>query len=128
MDSEDEAFNSVMWRYRDCIKNSKSMFAQSYCSHKQLFKKTALEQIQFCKEETGEDWNDIEDPYKYGIFIKKENYEKEVDITMTGKMSEMREKIKNTPRTVIRSRIISLTKSAFDYSKENVNFVMRKIK
>jgi len=65
--SKEEAYNSVMWRCRDAEKNSKNVFAQSYCSHKSLHKKTSQEQIDFCKESTGIDWDTISDKYKFGI-------------------------------------------------------------
>ena len=104
-----EAFNSVLWRYHDCIKNSKSMVAQTYCSHKSLNKKSGEEQIRFCLETTGEDYNNIEERYKSGIFIKKEKYMKDTEHGM-----------------IERGRIISITKKDFKYSKENVEFIMTK--
>lgn len=77
--SVEEAFNVFMWRSRDCIKNSKSMFAQAYVSHKELQKKNGEEQIEYCLEKTGNDWNQIEERFKYGILIKKELYEKPIE-------------------------------------------------
>lgn len=73
--SREEAFNVFMWRSRDCIKNSKSMVAQAYVPHKELQKKNGEEQIAYCLEKTGKDWNLIEDRFKYGVLIKKELYE-----------------------------------------------------
>lgn len=70
-----EAYNALLWRVRDCVKNSKSAFAQTYCSHTSLQNLTSQEQIEFCKKETGKDWDLIENKYKYGIFLKKEKYQ-----------------------------------------------------
>jgi len=71
---ESEVFNSILWRYRDCIRNSKSAFAGTYCNHKNLMNKNSDERIEFCLIKTDKDWNLINNKYKYGIFIKKEEY------------------------------------------------------
>ena len=78
--TKDEVINSFLWRYRDCIKNSKSMFAQAHCSHKSLLNKNGEEQIAYCLETTGNDWNVIKPSYKFGTFIKKEEYKKFVSL------------------------------------------------
>ena len=59
-------------RKRDAIRNSKSMFARAFASHNELLNKFAEEQIQYVKEKYNKDWNDIDDKFKYGTFIKKE--------------------------------------------------------
>jgi len=76
--SDEEAFNAFMFRNRDAEKNSRSMYASTFCSHKELQNKTGLEQVQYCKEKTGKNWDDISDAFKYGIFVKKERYLKPV--------------------------------------------------
>lgn len=78
--STEEVVNTFIWRARDCVKNSKETFAQAYCSHKELQNKNSEEQIQYTLENYNADWNIIEDKYKYGILIKKELYQKEIDI------------------------------------------------
>lgn len=118
VDSSEEAFNSVLWRIRDAEKNSRSMFAQSFCSHKELQGKTGLEQVEFCKEKTGKDWNDIDDKYKYGVLVKKELYTKDVT---SDHPNAMKQKI------VQRSRMISWAQH-LTYSDDNVKLIMRKYK
>lgn len=78
--STEEIANVFIWRARDCIKNSKGAFAQAYCSHKELQNKNSEEQIQYTLEKHNQDWNEIEDKYKYGVLIKKELFQKEIDI------------------------------------------------
>ena len=78
--SIEEVTNVFIWRARDCIKNSKGAFAQAYCSHKELQNKNSEEQIQYTVEKHNQDWNLIEDKYKYGVLIKKELFQKEIDI------------------------------------------------
>jgi len=119
VDSDEEAFNSIMWRSRDNTKNSKSGFAQAYCSHKQLQNLSSQEQIDFCFETTGKDWNTIEDRYKYGLIIKKEKYIKKVEPNAFSERSEVSE--------VIRTRVVSISKPLDKFSKENVDFVMSKV-
>ena len=116
--SDEEAFNSVLWRVRDCIKNSKSVYAQTYCSHKQLQGLTGQEQVQYCKEKTGNDWEEVEDRYKYGILVKRQYYIKEVDANIPGVYM---------PEKVQRSEIVSWSQHLV-YSDENVKMVMSKVK
>jgi tRNA(His) guanylyltransferase len=85
----EEAFNVFMWRSRDCIKNSKSMMAQAYIPHRELQGKNGEEQIEYCLEKTGKDWNHIEDRFKYGVLIKKELYNKEIGEGKTCKRSRL---------------------------------------
>jgi tRNA(His) 5'-end guanylyltransferase len=114
--SDEEAFNAVMWRVRDAEKNSRSMFAQTFCSHKELQNKTGLEQVQFCKEKTGKDWELIEDRFKYGILVKKEKYLKPVS---GGSMDYAQNEF------VERSRIKTYSEKLI-FSDEAVNKIMRK--
>ena len=107
-----EAFNTVMWRVRDCIKNSKSMFAQAYCSHKSLLNKNGEEQIIFCLETTCNDWNTIHDKVKYGVLIKKESFIKVI----------------SPNETVKRTKIVSWSEPLTTFSIENVNIITKKLK
>jgi len=117
--SKEEAFNSIMWRIRDAEKNSRSMFAQTYCSHKSLLGKNGLEQVEYCKETTGKDWEEVEDKYKYGILVKKEKYLKPIsEGTMDYAQNDF----------VERSRIISWAEKITTFSGEKVEMVVRKYK
>ena len=124
VDSDEEAFNSVLWRIRDAEKNSRSMFAQTYISHKKLQKLTGLEQVELCKEKTGNDWHLVDDRYKYGILVKKENYTK---TSITPEHFIKGERIPEEETTVQRSRVTSWAQS-MTYSDENVKLIMGKIK
>jgi len=115
----DVIFNSVMWRIRDCVKNSVSMHSQSYCSHKELQNKNGKEQREYTLEKTGEDWNEIDDRYKYGILVKKEIYLKPVD---GGSMDYSQNEFVERSRTVVFSENLST------FSDESVQLIMRKYK
>ena len=69
--TKEEATNSIIWRSRDAIKNSKGMFAHAYCSHKSLLNLNSQEQIDFCKETTGNDWELAPEASKFGTLVKK---------------------------------------------------------
>ena len=114
--TKEDVFNVVCWRYRDTIKNSKSMFAQAYCSHKSLLNKNGKEQIEYCLETSGKDWNESEDRFKYGIFVKKEKFLKPIEINGIRQSNEM----------VERSRVTSFCKNSFEFSKENVDMLVEK--
>jgi tRNA(His) 5'-end guanylyltransferase len=117
VDSDEEAYNSVMWRVRDCVKNSKSVFAQTYCSHTELQNKTGPEQVQYCLEKTGEDWEEVEDRYKFGILVKKELYNKTTFVEQ-----------QDCEITVQRSRVISFSQELTSFSDESVQLIMEKYK
>jgi tRNA(His) guanylyltransferase len=114
VEGDKEAFNSILWRVRDCEKNSRSMFAQTYCSHKELQNFNGLEQVEFCLNKTGKDWNNIDDRYKYGILVKRETYFKKVNNDYS---------IENN--RVERTRLVSFSKKLV-YSTENVELILSK--
>lgn len=65
-----EAANAFLWREQDASKNSISMAASEYFSHKELLKKTGLEK-QAMLYEKGINWNDYPAFFKRGTFIQK---------------------------------------------------------
>ena len=68
--SVNDAMAWVLYRQIDCIRNSKQQFAQTYISHKKLLNKDTDEQVALCFEQTGNDWNAIENNKKYGVVTK----------------------------------------------------------
>ena len=113
--TKEEAFNVFMWRSRDCIKNSKSMMAQAYVPHRELQGKNGEEQILYCLEKTCKDWNQIEDRFKYGVLIKKELYEKQIDF----------EKYDGPNDTCTRSRLVQTSIPMNTFSPELVELISR---
>jgi ABC-type uncharacterized transport system auxiliary subunit len=118
--SKEEAFNAVMWRIRDAEKNSRSMFAQTFCSHKELLNKNGKEQTEYCLNKTGNDWNSIDDRYKYGILIKKMEYTKMIELDKIQVFSDVAE--------VKRTKLVSWSEKLTKFSDENVNLIIRKLK
>lgn len=66
----DEVINAVLWRQRDCVKNSISSVAQSLYSHKEL-EGVNSDQKQELIFQKGLNWNNYTSREKRGGFIKK---------------------------------------------------------
>lgn len=77
-----EAWNSVLWRVQDCIKNSVAMLSQQFFSHKQLQGKNQNEQLAMLFHH-GVRWSDLPKRFKEGIFVRKIYYDKVIDISGT---------------------------------------------
>jgi tRNA(His) 5'-end guanylyltransferase len=68
--SREEAANAFLWRERDATKNSISMAARAYFSHKQLDGKCGSE-MQEMLWQKGVNWNDFPSFFKRGSFIQR---------------------------------------------------------
>ena len=123
--SDEEAFNSIMWRVRDSQKNARSMHASTYCKHKDLLNLNGPEQSKFCLDSTGEDYDKMPESFKYGTLVKKEVYMKDVHYR---DLNYKDRKLFGTDEMiqVQRTRITSLVKPMTTFSRENVEFVMSK--
>ena len=69
--SKEEVFNCLMWRQRDCIRNSISGLAQANFSHRELDKKNSDEKKAMLLER-GIDWESLKTDEKYGAFVHRE--------------------------------------------------------
>lgn len=65
-----EAANAFLWREQDATKNSISMAARHYYSHKQLHGKSGSE-MQEMLHQKGVNWNDYPAFFKRGTFVQK---------------------------------------------------------
>jgi tRNA(His) guanylyltransferase len=76
-----EVANYFVWRQQDATRNSISMTARAYFSHKQCQGKSsdALQELLFT--EAGVNWNDLPVGFKRGRAIVKESVEREVTYT-----------------------------------------------
>lgn len=74
--NEDEACNAILWREKDAIKNSISMLAQHYFSHKELQGVKSDVMKDMLKTKKGVVWEDQPKFFKSGTFVKREKYTK----------------------------------------------------
>jgi tRNA(His) guanylyltransferase len=68
--------DNFLWRVQDCSKNSVSMVARHYFSHKELQDKSCREMKNMLKD-IGQPWEDLPHRYKHGRFIKRNSTVKE---------------------------------------------------
>ena len=66
-----EASNTILWRELDATKNSISMAARHYFSHKSLQGKTGSEMQEKLFSEKGINWNDYPDSFKRGSYFMR---------------------------------------------------------
>lgn len=65
-----EAANVILWREKDATKNSISMAARAFYSHRQLFGKSAAD-MQEMLHEKGVNWNDYPTAFKRGVYVRR---------------------------------------------------------
>lgn len=68
--TKEEAINALIWRELDATKNSVSMAARHYFTHKQLHGKTCSE-MQEMLFSVGVNWNDYPPTFKRGSYLKR---------------------------------------------------------
>lgn len=68
--SKAEAANNFLWREQDATKNSISMAARHYYSHKQLLNKNGSE-MQEMLWQKGVNWNDYPEFFKRGTYVQR---------------------------------------------------------
>lgn len=76
--NKNEAANTVLWRELDASKNSVSMLARHYFSHKQLHGKTSKEMQEMLFQEKNINWNNQPDFFKRGTFFQRKKIFKEL--------------------------------------------------
>ena len=68
--SKKEAIEVFVWREDDAVKNSISMAAQAYYSHKQLMNKNSAQKHDMLHER-GVNWNDYPVHFRRGVYLKR---------------------------------------------------------
>jgi tRNA(His) 5'-end guanylyltransferase len=66
----EHVYKNFLWRFKDAQKNSVSMYARHFFSHKNLQNKTGNEMKEMLKE-IGNPWEDLPDFFKSGTYIKR---------------------------------------------------------
>jgi len=69
--NQTEASNTILWRFKDAVRNSVSGLGASEFSHKQLFKKSQKEIKEMLLKEKVIDWNNYPEYFKFGTFVQK---------------------------------------------------------
>lgn len=66
-----DAGNAFLWREQDAMRNSVSMLAQYYFSHKKLIGKSTVDKIDMLRAQKAVIWDDCPDFFKHGTYIKR---------------------------------------------------------
>lgn len=112
----EEAANVFLWRQKDAMKNSVSMAAQTFYSHKQLLNKSTKERKQMLLKK-GVNW-DVEYPesFKKGTYIKREVVSRPFSEKEISKLPLKHEARNNKNLLIDRNEF--LIKLDFDFLKE----------
>ena len=86
--SKKEALNAVLWREQDAVKNSILCTAQSFFSHKEMFKLNTKQLVTKMEREKNYRWDELPIYLKRGSYFIYKTVEKEVDPELFYKMSE----------------------------------------
>jgi hypothetical protein len=107
--SVEEAIANIKWRCKfDGQKNSKRMLAQLFFNERELNGLSADAGIRKVREKLGIAWSDLEGPFKFGAFVKREEYMKEALNPRTGE-SVLARRTRIAPRS-------------FDFDGEDLDF------
>ena len=91
---KEEVANCFIWRQQDATKNSITMVAQSYFSHKELQCKNGSQKQDMLMLEKGINWNDFSVAEKRGVAIKKfESWKIDYDTPIFSKNREYIEEL-----------------------------------
>lgn len=69
--TKEEVFNNMMWRVRDCVRNSVAACAQAHFLANELHKKNRDDMKKMLRD-IQKPWEDIPSKYQYGTFVKKD--------------------------------------------------------
>jgi len=97
-----EVYLNYLWREQDATKNSISMAAHHYFSHKSLQGKTGNEKQQMLMTEKGVNWNDYPVFFKRGTYVQRKQFEVELSPETLAKIPEG----KRPTEPVIRTRVV----------------------
>lgn len=102
--NKDEAANAILFRENDASRNSCSMAASHYYSHKELDNKTSKEknEMLFAK---GINWNDYPSHFKRGTFIQRKKVLRKFTTSELDKLPPKHEARKNPDLVYERSEV-----------------------
>ena len=70
-----DAVDAFVWRMQDASKNSVSMAAQTYYSHRQLLNKSTLDKVAMLRTK-GVVWSEYPDFFRVGCFLRRRSVER----------------------------------------------------
>lgn len=114
-----ESANLLVWRELDAVRNSISMAARHYYSHKQLLNKSD-KQKQDMLWEIGVNWNNYPPRFKRGAYFNKQRVNKVLDTVTYDQLSdEIKEEVDKNPDLVYERKEVKEMDIPFIKSIEN---------
>lgn len=120
--TKNDVVENFIFRVRDCIKNSSTMAASAYFSHKQLQGVQSKQKIEMLKL-AGVDFYDFPLYFREGTFFKKALIEKEIPDDIWDKIPDDN---KPDSRIVIRSEIQDCEIQDFESMPDKQKFIFNK--
>ena len=119
-----EATNAVLWREKDATKNSVSMAARSYYSHKEIDGKVSSEIMDMMMAK-GMNWNDYPPFFKRGTFIRREKTSETFTAEELEKLPEKHQARTNPELVVDRSVIKRIEMPSFSRVTNRVEVIFK---
>ncbi len=99
-----EATNTILWREKDATKNSISMAAQHYYSHKQLLNVNSKQKQEMLWAK-GINWNDYPDEFKRGCFVQRKMVTKKFSVEDFEKLPPKHRALKEKDLVIERAEV-----------------------
>jgi tRNA(His) guanylyltransferase len=103
-----EAVNNILWREKDATKNSISMAAQHYYSHKELLNKNSKQKQEMLFEK-GINWNDYPDNFKRGTYVIRKRVSKKFSVEDLEKLPPKHRALQEPDLVIERSEVNLVT-------------------
>jgi len=120
--TKQEAANVILWREFDATKNSISMAARVYYSHKQLHKKNGKD-MQEMLFEKGVNWNDYPANFKRGMYFQKRTVLRKFDTKEIEKLPPKHEARENPDLEIERTEVRRLDMPVFSKVTNRVGVI-----
>jgi tRNA(His) guanylyltransferase len=118
-----EAANAFLWREQDASKNSISMAARAYFSHKALMNKSGSEMQEMLFSEKGINWNNFPSFFKRGTFVQRRTTFKTFSAEELESLPPMHDARKNPDLKVERSEVVVLEMPQFSKVTNRVEVI-----
>lgn len=117
-----EACNALLWREQDATKNSISMAAQHYFSHKQLLHKNSNDKLDLLHE-NGINWNDYPSFFKRGVYFGRRVFDTKLTVEELNSFPEKHHVRTNPDVVVSRGAVVNLEMPPFSQVTNKIGVV-----
>jgi tRNA(His) guanylyltransferase len=105
--TRDVAIDTLIWREDDATRNSVSMAAQAYASHKTLHGKSRKQKMDLLMD-NGVNWNDYPAHFKRGTYVRREIFTSEISLEELARLPEKHRARRFGETTFKRARMVEV--------------------